>query len=321
MDSKYESILLSKPFTFIVGPHKKQYMIHEATVSRLSKTLDSLLNGGMRESDERCVFWEDTDEKTFIRFGEWAYTGDYKPEEPEILLDSSQIAYPDDDLPKLIVRAEETAKSLALFKDESGDNGNQGHCTGCANATHDYGAVTKRSCVSCRTRFTTDCCTACVAVRYSACQSCRKIPEQEKRQAMIEKFNNNSAYESPTTPFMPRKNTESCEDYSGVFLSHAQLYVLADKYDIKELRDLSAHKLWVTLKEFSLYPERMGDIIALVKYSFANTIAGDKLRTLLTDFCACTVEDLCQGEGFQDLICETPEFACELIKEMSKRLE
>lgn len=65
----------------------------------------------------------------------------------------------------------------------------------------------------------------------------------------------------------------------------------------------------------------MEDIIALVKYSFANTIAGDKLRTLLTAFCACTVEELCKGEGFQDLICEAPDFACQLIKEMSTRLE
>lgn len=222
------SILLSKPFTFIVGPHKKQYIIHEAAASRLSKTLDSLLNGGMRESDERCVFWEDTDEKAFIRFGEWAYTGDYKPEEPEILLDSSQIASPDDDLPKLIVRPEQTAKSLALFTNESGDNGNQGPCAGRQNANHKYGVVTKPLCGRCHVRYSTDRCTSCVSVRYSTCQSCRNIPKQEKRLAMIEKFNNNSAYESLTTPFTPRKNTESCENYSGVFLSHAQLYVLAD---------------------------------------------------------------------------------------------
>ncbi|PNP55951.1 hypothetical protein THARTR1_03888 [Trichoderma harzianum] len=214
--------------------------MHEAAITRLSKTLDKLVNGGMKESQEHCVCWEDIDETTFLRFGEWAYTGDYKPEEPEILLDASQIAISKRATKKPNASKPETvATSLASFKEPD--------------------------------------------ETWSHCAS---------------------------TSTYNRNNTESCEDYSGVFLSHARLYVLADKYDIKQLRDLSAHKVWATLKEFTLYPERMGDVVGLVRYAFQNTLEKDKLRALLKDFCACIVEDLCKGQGFQDLICETPEFAC-----------
>ncbi|KAL7956806.1 hypothetical protein V8C34DRAFT_287529 [Trichoderma compactum] len=310
------SILASKPFTFVVGPKKKQFILHEAAITRLSKTLDKLLNGGMKESKEHRVCWEDIDEKTFLRFGEWAYTGDYKPEEPEILLDASQIASskqgPGNATPS---RPEPVANCLATFNTTIGTPpfihcGQNATSTVCAN------------CSTCRTSFTTLRCrpSYCNAHQFHVCEKCRD-GSIHKKKIMIEKFNSNSVYESPTTLFTPRKNTENCEDYSGVFLSHARLYVLADKYDIKELRDLSAHKIWVTLKEFTLYPERMGDVVGLVRYAFQNTLAKDKLRALLKDFCACTVEHLCKGQGFEDLICETPEFACELIKEMSTRLE
>ncbi|KAK4076948.1 uncharacterized protein Triagg1_3915 [Trichoderma aggressivum f. europaeum] len=316
MDNKYESILASKPFNFVVGPKKKQFTMHEAAITRLSKTLDKLLNGGMKESQEHCVCWEDIDEKTFLRFGEWAYTGDYKPEEPEILLDASQIANSTQDT-KIATpsKTEPVADCLATFNSTK-VKPPFSHCG--QNATSTINAT----CSTCRNSFITLRCrdSYCSTYQFYQCQKCRGGGMQ-KRKAMVEKFNNNSAYAPPATPFVPRKNTESCEDYSGVFLSHARLYVLADKYDINELRDLSAHKLWVTLKEFTLYPERMGDLVGLVRYSFQNTLENDKLRTLLKDFCACTVENLCEGQGFLDMICETPEFACELIKEMSTRLE
>ncbi|UKZ81768.1 hypothetical protein TrVFT333_009541 [Trichoderma virens FT-333] len=289
--------------------------MHEAAVARLSKTLDNLLNGGMRESDEHRVYWEDTDEKTFLRFGEWAYTGDYKPEEPEILLDSSQI---DDGLPKIELIHEPAAKSLALFKpDETENDVNWQHCR--RKLTNGY--TTTVACGECNSHFTSSYCPSCGSARYSNCKLCRGVSGKEKKQAMIDKFNNNSAYASPTTTHTPRKNTESCEDYSEVFLSHARLYTLADKYDIPDLRNFSIHKLYATLKEFALYPGRMGDIIGLAKYSFTNTIVGDKLRTLLANYCACIVEDICKRQDFQELINEAPDFACELIREMSVRLD
>lgn len=45
----------------------------------------------MSEAMEGCAWLEDTDDHTFVRFGQFLYTGNYSPAEPTILLDHSQI--------------------------------------------------------------------------------------------------------------------------------------------------------------------------------------------------------------------------------------
>lgn len=138
---------------------------------------------------------------------------------------------------------------------------------------------------------------------------------------MIQAFNDTTAFPSPTMLHAPRKNGESSEEYSEVFLSHARLYTLADKYDIPELRKLSLHKIYVSLKEFILYPSRIGDVVSLASYSFENTIAGDMLRNVLVDYCACILEDMLENEGFKNLVDTSPDFAFELIKKLGNRLD
>ncbi|ROW03569.1 hypothetical protein VSDG_01238 [Cytospora chrysosperma] len=116
-------------------------------------------------------------------------------------------------------------------------------------------------------------------------------------------------YPTSTSVFLPRKNTEACEDYAGVFLCHAKLYVLGDKYDIPPLRQLTLHRLHATLKEFTLYPSRMNDIATLAKYVFENTVPEDKIRDMITLYYACIVEDATKYDGLKSLIDEIPDFA------------
>ncbi|EHK44586.1 hypothetical protein TRIATDRAFT_35595, partial [Trichoderma atroviride IMI 206040] len=268
----FTSILLSQPFKFIIGHQKKLFTIHENAVSRLSKSLNDLLNGSMKEANEHCVYWEDVDEKTFLRFAQWAYTGEYSPAEPDLITASAQLASLKlSSTPKASV--DNTARSLASFN-------------------------------------------------INICLQCRKTPQKvSKKQSMIQAFNDNKGFSSPTILHTPRKNTESYEEYSEVFLSHARLYTLADKYDIPELRKLSLHKIYVSLKEFTLYPNRIGDVVKLVSYSFENTITGDRLRTLLVDYCTCILEDMLENEGFKDLVDKSPDFAFELIRKLGNRLD
>ncbi|PTB72119.1 hypothetical protein M440DRAFT_1385281 [Trichoderma longibrachiatum ATCC 18648] len=246
-----ESILLSKPFQFLVGPKKKEFALHRTAVSRLSKSLDQLVNGRMREAKEQCVSWEDTDEKTFIRFGEWAYTGDYTPGEPEILLDASQIAPSQQDS----ADAADCRKGPAM-----------------ASTTH----------------------------------------------RMMYKFDSNDGYISQVAIQTPRVNEDRCEDFTEVYLSHAKLYVLADKYDIPELRQLCLHYLHATLITFNLYPDSIEDIINLVKYAFKNTVERDKLRNLLVQYCACCTKDITKSALFQDLVAECPDFGSDMMKEIGR---
>ncbi|KAI1086586.1 hypothetical protein F5B19DRAFT_130261 [Rostrohypoxylon terebratum] len=93
----YDVIAASKPFRFLVGPDKKEFFMHTELIARISMPLSALVNGEWKESLEGVVELPETDEKTFVRFCEFAYTGDYKAAEPPVLpkvekssIDSSQ---------------------------------------------------------------------------------------------------------------------------------------------------------------------------------------------------------------------------------------
>ncbi|KAL1881282.1 hypothetical protein Daus18300_001134 [Diaporthe australafricana] len=217
--SYYAAIIRSGIYKFVVGPHNKEYSVHGAAISGLSKPLGVLLNGDMREASEKL----------------WNGQMNYLAEEPDIFLDHSLIAI--------------TSELINQFLDVSG-----------------------------------------------------------------------TVYPTSTTIFSARKNTEGCEDYTGVFLCHAKLYVLGDKYDIPPLKQLSLHRLHATLKEFILYPSRMNDIATLTKYIFENTVPDDKIREMLTLYYACIVEDARKHDGLKSLVDEIPDFAFSLIFKISDRL-
>lgn len=75
-------ILTSKPFQFFVGPDRTEFTLHSAVVASQSRALNALVNGSMKEAAERATTWENVDEQTFIRFGQYVYTGDYEGEAP-----------------------------------------------------------------------------------------------------------------------------------------------------------------------------------------------------------------------------------------------
>lgn len=140
-----------------------------------------------------------------------------------------------------------------------------------------------------------------------------------RRAQLVEKFRGKS-YPSPTraatNEFNARENKDSTEEYRDVFLCHAKLYVLGDKYLIPELMKLAIHRLNATLKVLMLYPSRLRDIIAVVKYTFENVHPNDEICSMLSEYCACIFEDLDAhaGKELEVLITEAPNFALSLIR-------
>lgn len=51
--------------------------MHTVLVAELSRTLKSLVNGPMKEPQNRVVNWKDVDERTFGLFAEFLYTGGF----------------------------------------------------------------------------------------------------------------------------------------------------------------------------------------------------------------------------------------------------
>lgn len=103
----------------------------------------------------------------------------------------------------------------------------------------------------------------------------------------------------------PRGNWQR-ENHTDVLLSHAQLYVFAEKQDIQSLKILALESLHAALSLFFLYPERTKDIINLLRYSYDNTADyeghKDELRELLTQYLGLEMEILVKDKGLRDLM-------------------
>ena len=104
-----------------------------------------------------------------------------------------------------------------------------------------------------------------------------------------------------------RGNKSSAEVYSDVFLSHACLYVFAEKWDIQELKMLALDELHATLKKYNLYTERTSDIINLLRYVYCNKEPSEgveNLRTLMRLYVGCKMDILTYDQDFRDLMIE-----------------
>ncbi len=79
-----------------------------------------------------------------------------------------------------------------------------------------------------------------------------------------------------------------------------------------------------TLIEFTLYDERIENIINLLRYSYSNTTdrseSIDDLRLLVVHYFTCVVENLSRSNEFQLLLKKVDSFARDLVKQMLERL-
>lgn len=66
----------------MIGPEKKELAVHGSILAKVSRPLNILLTGGMKESQEGRVEWPDVDVPIFGHFMQWAYTQNYDPPEP-----------------------------------------------------------------------------------------------------------------------------------------------------------------------------------------------------------------------------------------------
>lgn len=131
-------------------------------------------------------------------------------------------------------------------------------------------------------------------------------------------------YATSQPVFQPWKNLEPYKYYTEVFLCHTQIYVFANKYNIGPLRALSLYKLQRTLAEFTLYDDRVGDIVGLMRYSYLTTFdrleAVDDLKLLVIQYAAYVIEGLAPNIKFQSLLKEPGLLARDLINQILERL-
>ena len=292
------SIYTSAPFKFIIDG--KPLYIHAELVSQNSKPLDRMINGYMSEAQEGCAVIKDVDEGTFVRFIQWAYNGYYEagefkidPPRADSAPSTEQIGRepyikelaPTAEMPDQEVAVQEDSGQEIRFADDIVEV--------ISEEDRDYSSRWEHS--RGLTKFT---------------RRGKKGVKRASRRVLRESFikRNPSVRKEAISICPPRHNQASNEDYSEVFLSHARVYVFAEKYDIQSLKALALDELHCTLQNFELHPERTGDIIALLRYIYANTgeiVDGvEDMRTVLKHYIGFEMDILMKNEDFGHVIIE-----------------
>ncbi|SPJ84161.1 uncharacterized protein FTOL_10678 [Fusarium torulosum] len=108
--------------------------------------------------------------------------------------------------------------------------------------------------------------------------------------------------------------------YLPVFLTHVRLYILADKYDVEELRRLSLYRLRLLLRGVILFRKRIFDLVAVVDEIFANTVEGDGAREVIVKYFACYIGVIRDTPEVTELLRDGGDFAVALVERMARCL-
>ena len=292
-------------------------------MSTLSKPLDRLLNGKMQEAVEGRVVWDDLDEGTFVRFIHWAYTGSYDTPEPD-MHDATIVG----------------GETELLTNEATAAEMNQFHCIdsiaappasppfepNCLQCGRSLRQPNLNPCMDCGATFPNLCGRCHLYGNNSKCPGCstKVVGEQQsKRISLAKRFTYDMIPVPSDDIASPRRNETPFEDYGQIFLAHARLYTLADKYDIPKLGELAYRRLWATLSGFTLYPSRGNHVIHLILYTFgafSESARDNKMCKMLALYAACMFEDLVKCDAFEDLIDQSPIFSHQMMKLIAERL-
>ena len=282
------SVYASVPFKFIV--EGEPFYIHTDLVSLHSKPLDRMMNGHMAEAQEGLATLKEVDRDTFVRFIEWAHKGYYTAAE------FIPVAEDGSDSAGLRTEGEHVADNPVLRTN--------------IPAMEDYAQISQDPDIPLdldwsggfRSTSLRKGKTPRWGPSYAEPQENPYAEPQENLRDSFKSRKRKSAIKVPP----PRENKSSAEDYSGVFLSHARLYVFAEQYDIQDLKIFALDELHATLAKYTLYTERTSDIIDLLHYIYYSTSKRgedvEDLRTLMTQYMGCEMTTLVSDKDFRKLM-------------------
>lgn len=292
-------------------------MIHANAVAALSSTLNNLINGGMAESQENRVVWEDVRVDTFLLFIQFAYQGQYTS--PSHTIDEDQSETTDMEMPRHQYSSEDL---------------NQ----------HSESSRTERFYLSSRTSHQernewlnqSDLLPSLEPLSLSLDGTLSRKSKKPTKKASISDSTPTTFegldYPDPVPGISAkdglqfRGNKGATEDYRPVFLGHARLYALAEKYGVETLKMLTLHRLFATLLLYKIYLRRVGDIIELIQYAYSDENTPDhedktdELRKLVLQYVASKVKVIGQSRRFATFLEEGGPFLRDFWPLIWKRL-
>ncbi|KAF9874741.1 hypothetical protein CkaCkLH20_07878 [Colletotrichum karsti] len=273
-----DELLTSRNITFIIGPDKVRYSVHEKSIAGLSDPLRALVTGPMRESIEAKVTWEDVEPAVFVNLMEYAYTGDFlilgcvdknapeggmnnlSNEQKEASDQNKKAKKRDDKLPQSLFEAVVSAKKAGGIK----------------LAAYQFTRKSFKCSKSCKFRITND---------------IQTIYNQEQIEAS--------------------KKIIPCD--LEHYMSLAKLYVLAEKYDISELKTLCASRFKHSIFHAPGAANFMDDMIFVLRYLSNLTRPKDQLRKVMLKYIITDLKWFMDQNCFRNLLQELPEVATELF--------
>lgn len=109
----------------------------------------------------------------------------------------------------------------------------------------------------------------------------------------------------------PHANVSPSEDYTEVFLSHARVYVFAEKFNIRPLKRLALTILHKTLSVFNFFPECVDDIAALIRFAYNETLKPAKgvepMRNMLKLYMDIEIFLMSTSADFRDALYENKD--------------
>ena len=266
----------------------------------------------MVEAEERCALIEDVEEETFVRFVEFMYTNEYAVPDPDLDITSIEEA-PTEEAPACeeIPPADEWPTEV-IPEPVADPFPEELFISGKKQKTRKKGLATKAN------RWCED---AEDSLQVNAFDF---GGYGKRRDSMWMKFQT-EAVSRDRAVWEPRQNVSPSENYTQVFLCHAQLYILSDRYGIGPLRDLCIQKLRLTLSKYTLFEARISDIVELVRYTYDETMGHeqgmDKLRSLVLNYVVCHIETIAKHSAFTEMVQERGVLGKDLVLKMLQRLD
>lgn len=245
----------------------------------------------MAEAREGCATLDDIDERTFVRFAEFLYIGDYHPAEPNSV--DTEGSAQGSLMPSDLAMEDRAEEALPISDNLSVQP------LSTENDFFDQPFTSKR---------------------YKKAPPPRPYKTEQTWLAF-----QHLSFAAPQTTTARRIDWSCDEGLSEVLISHAQLYALAERYDIQSLRVLSLQRLHKDLTDFEVRPSNAGDIIALLRYVYENTPERinetDALRELVSHYIVCKLESVATNETFKRVIKGQPSAATDIFARVITRFD
>ncbi|KAF2484087.1 hypothetical protein BDY17DRAFT_309405 [Neohortaea acidophila] len=298
--------------TFIFEVGGAEFTVYKKLIARSSDALLAHIENKMRESQTGRVCLQEVDEHTFGRFVEYIYTGDYNPAEPVERPASKTSRQEGASSP----RRSATYRRRGFRRNASSDN-ELLLMRGDTGASQQ--ALSRSSFISNKRKA--------AAVISNAMDESRMCDEHLEMLASPTQhkpcpppvFNIDTVKPLATNSISWARHNVRL-DYTPLYMSHAQLYVFAEKYDIRKLRNLTAARLRETIPRY--LSSSPAEIVGLARHVYDNTPDRtqevDQLRMIVTQFCATHIDTLQESAEFVSMLHDGGQFPEVLVRELCK---